>query len=246
MADLHDRLRGFWDLDAEIYDSLPSHALTDPVEASAWRAVLARHLPAEGASVLDVGAGTGAMSLLAAELGHRVTALDLSPAMLSRLREKAEARGFNLETVIGSASEPPPGPFDAVIERHVLWTTPDPVGSLEAWRKVAPAGRLILFEGLFARDSLSWRARERIAGTVQRLLGIPSGHHQEYEPDLLASLPLARGMSLGPLARSVTQAGWRRIRMERLRDVEWARRMASHWLLSRLQAVPQFALIAEA
>jgi SAM-dependent methyltransferase len=246
MSDLHDRLRGFWDRDAQIYDSSPSHALTDPVEASVWRAVLARHLPIEASSVLDVGAGTGAMSLLAAELGHRVTALDLSPVMLSRAREKAEARGFDLVTVVGSGDEPPAGPFDAVIERHVLWTTPEPVAALEAWRKVAPTGRLILFEGLFARDSLSWRARETAAGAVQRLLGIPSGHHRHYEADLIASLPLARAMSPAPLVRSVAQAGWRRIRIERLRDVEWARRMASHWLLGRLQAVPQFALVAEA
>ena len=29
----HDRLRQFWDLDAEVYDRSPTHAGTEPVEA---------------------------------------------------------------------------------------------------------------------------------------------------------------------------------------------------------------------
>ncbi len=65
--ELHDRLRRFWDLDAEVYDRSPTHAGTDPVEAAVWRAALLRHLPLAPASVLDVGAGTAAISLLLAE-----------------------------------------------------------------------------------------------------------------------------------------------------------------------------------
>ena len=79
-----------------------------------------------GAKVLDAGAGTGALSLLAAELGYVVTALDLSEGMLSKARAKAEAAGFELTFVVGPAAEPPPGPFDAIMERHVVWTMPTP------------------------------------------------------------------------------------------------------------------------
>ena len=52
--------------------------------------------------VLDVGAGTGALSLLAAEIGHRVTALDLSEGMLAVAERKAVERGLELEFVVGS------------------------------------------------------------------------------------------------------------------------------------------------
>ena len=60
------------------------------------------------------------MSLLAAELGHGVTALDLSPGMLAEARRKADRLGLDIETVVGPAQEPPPGPFDVVLERHLL------------------------------------------------------------------------------------------------------------------------------
>jgi len=48
-----------------------------------------RLLPEPPASVLDVGAGTGFLSLLLAGQGYDVTAVDLSPGMLGQLRGKA-------------------------------------------------------------------------------------------------------------------------------------------------------------
>src|SRR5438552_2092084 len=194
MSDVHDRLRRFWDEDAKTYDRSPSHAASDPVEAAAWRAILRRHLPEPPASVMDVGAGTGTISLLVAELGHRVTAVDLSPGMLARAAEKAAERGMELTTVAAPAAEPPPGPFDAVIERHLLWTTPDPVAALSAWRGVVtPGGRAVLFEGIFSRDSLRWRARGMAADGLRRALGVADDHHD---------MPAARRTAAPRVARA--------------------------------------------
>ena len=44
-GDVQDRIRRWWNEDAATYDDTPSHAVTDPVEAAAWRAALLRHLP---------------------------------------------------------------------------------------------------------------------------------------------------------------------------------------------------------
>jgi SAM-dependent methyltransferase len=242
--DAHERLQRFWDADAEIYDRSPTHAGTDPVEAAAWRAALIRYLPDPGASVLDVGAGTGAISLLAAELGYRVTALDLSPAMLDVAARKAAERGLDLETVIGPATEPPEGPFDVVVERHLLWTLPDPAGALRAWRQVAP--RLASFEGVFATSGIGHDLRHAAASMLRTLSRLPPEHHDEYERDLVASLPLASRMRPDTLIDALAEAGWRRFRLERLRDVEWARRIAAPGLLGWVQRVPHFALVAEA
>jgi SAM-dependent methyltransferase len=236
----------FWDEDAKTYDRSPTHAATDPVEATAWRAALVRHLPPPPAEVLDAGAGTGAMSLLLAELGYRVTALDLSSEMLRRAEEKAARRGFPLQTVVGSATDPPKGPFDAVVERHLLWTTPDPVAALSAWRRVAPRGRLLLFEGIWRRDGLGARSREWAGDILRKILSVPHDHHSSYEPELMASLPLAGSPSPAPLLQAVASAGWRKIRIERLRDVEWARRMALPRPIGWIETRPQFAVVAEA
>jgi SAM-dependent methyltransferase len=186
------------------------------------------------------------MSLLAADLGHRVTALDLSPGMLAGARKKADAMGLELETVIGPATEPPPGPFDAVIERHLAWTLPDPVAAFRAWHAVAPTGRLVLFEGIFDRAGLVQRARSSAAHAVRKALGVSHDHHGRYSDQLLSALPLAGAASPLAFVEAVREAGWRSVRLERLRDVEWARRISSPILLGWLEMIPRFAVVAEA
>jgi SAM-dependent methyltransferase len=245
--DLQDRIRRWWDEDARTYDHTPSHAASDPAEAAAWRAALARYLPPAPARVLDAGAGTGAMTLLAAELGHRVTALDLSEEMLGVARRKASERGLDVEFHVGPAAEPPAGPFDAVMERHLLWTTLDPVATLRAWLAVAaPGGRLVSFEGIWLPDDPVARVRHSLGHGIARLRGEAPDHHAEYDEDVLASLPLARQRSAAPLLEAVAEAGWRAARIERLRDVEWIRRAAAG-PVGRIQgAAPQFAVVADA
>ena len=129
-----DKVRAYWDADAPTYNDSSDHGHGSPAQQAAWNAALHRLLPAPPSRVLDVGAGTGFLSIAVARLGHRVTALDLSSGMLDRLRASATGDGLQVEVVQGGAEAPPPGPFDAVIERHLLWTLPDPGAALAAWR----------------------------------------------------------------------------------------------------------------
>jgi SAM-dependent methyltransferase len=73
--------------DAELYDRV--FAALD-FDVPFWRALAKR---ARG-PVLDVGCGTGRITLPCLEAGADVDGLDLYPGMLERLRAKAEARGF--------------------------------------------------------------------------------------------------------------------------------------------------------
>jgi SAM-dependent methyltransferase len=245
MADIPERLREYWDRDAETYDRSAVHALSDPVEAAAWRAVLRRNLPEPGGRVLDSGAGTGAITILLAELGYRVTALDLSEAMLARAREKAAARGLDVEFVVGPADSPPAGAFDAVVERNSLWTNPEPAATLRAWREVArDGGRLLALEGFPPTGPWS-DLQEAASSLLRRLLRIPHDHHAHYDQDLRERLPLAGRMSPARLAEAVEEGGWRAVRLERLRDVEWARRRLRPRLLHIVESIPLFALAAD-
>ncbi|HLA93753.1 MAG TPA: methyltransferase domain-containing protein [Actinomycetota bacterium] len=246
MADVHGRIRDFWDADSHTYDETKSHAISDPLEAAAWRQALREVLPAAPATVLDAGAGTGALSLLAAELGHEVTALDVSSGMLARAQDKSKERGLEdrLTFVVGSATEPPEGPFDAVMERHVLWTLPDPVFALQRWRQVA--ARLVLFEGVWGSTNPAQRARDATAEAIRKLMRIRDDHHAPYPDEVLAVLPLARLPSPLPLIEAAHEAGWRAVRIKRLRDVEWAAELHEPWPLGWLERKPRYALVADA
>jgi SAM-dependent methyltransferase len=245
MGETHDRLREWWDADAEVYDDAAGHAISDPVEAAAWRRVLERTLPPAPARVLDAGTGTGSLALLAADLGYAVTGVDLSEAMLERARTKAAARGVDVTFVHGPAEEPPAGPFDAVIERHVLWTMPDPVVTLEAWRAVTRAGgRLVLLEGSWGGDDPFVWVKDAVAQLVERAQGIADHHHAAYPGGL--TLPLQGLHSPAPFLAAVEAAGWARIRIARLRDVEWATAHRAPWPIGWLTHRPRYAVIADA
>ncbi len=215
-------------------------------ERAAWNGALARLLPAPagGGRVLDAGAGTGFLSVLAARLGYQVTALDLSPRMLDRLRAVATREGLAIECVEGSAEQPPAGPFDAVIERHLLWTLPDPGRALAAWRAAAPAGRLVLFEGMWGNIDPVEALRSRARELLRRLRGEPDHHHASYDPAVLDQLPFGGGASPDQLVALVERAGWEVARLERLHDVEWVQRLSLPPSRRLFGVTPRFAISA--
>lgn len=244
--DIHDELRRWWDTDAATYDRAPTHGMASPTERAAWTAALQRHLPEPPARVLDVGAGTGFLSLALARLGFAVTALDLSGGMLEQLTASAERDGVTVATVQGPADRPPGGPFDAVVERHLLWTLPDPAAALEAWRAVAPEGRLVVLEGLWGAADPAERARQRLREGWRRLRGRPHDHHGAYDPAVKEALPLGAGTHPDALIELIEAGGWSGVTIERLRDVEWARLLARPAAERPLGTTPLFAISARA
>ena len=247
MSELHDIVRDWWDADADSYDASAGHAMSDPVEAAAWTAALRALLPAPPGAVLDVGAGTGSLSLTAAELGFDVTGIDLSDAMLARARAKAAARDLHATFLHRPAEDPPGGPFDAVIERHVSWTLPDPVAALRAWRGATrQGGVLVLCEGSWGGEGPLMALRDTAAARIERCYGVPDDHHAAYPEAVIARMPLARTTSPAPFIDAVREAGWSTVRLYRLRDVEWAIARRQPWPLGWLTHRPRYAIVASA
>ncbi len=90
-------------------------------------ALLELGLGADG-TLVDLGAGTGTFALAAARLCRRVIAVDVSPAMLDLLREKAERLGAeNVECVRAGflTYEHRGEPADFVYSRNALHHLPD-------------------------------------------------------------------------------------------------------------------------
>lgn len=220
-------LRSYWDADAATYDLWAEHGAVSPIERAAWAYELYRFLPPRrGARILDIGAGTGFLSLPAARLGYRVTALDISPGMPVRLQTSAAREGLDIETVCAPAEEPPQGPFDAVIERLALWTLPDPTSALRAWKRVvAPGGHLLVFEGMWAERGLA-ALRRRGGALLHGLRDSPPEHHGPYPSELLKALPLVCDHSPDRILAQLQAAGWGNPEFARLQEVEFARRGA--------------------
>jgi SAM-dependent methyltransferase len=240
-----DQVRDFWDADAATYDRDAGHHPVSPLERAAWRGTLERLLPAGPANVLDVGAGTGFLSLIASELGHRVTAVDLSSGMLGQLRAKADQAHLKVEIVEADAASVPPGPFDAVISRHLLWTLLEPMAALRAWHEVAPQGRLVLVESLWGdpRSSRDKIRRWAHQGLARARRNAPA-HHATYDPELRAALPLAQGTSPETFLQLVLASGWPSPRIHQLTDVGWAARRGLPWPERALGGAPPFAVVA--
>jgi SAM-dependent methyltransferase len=82
----------------------PAEVVWHDLECGAYRVDLAlwRELASEAEGpILDVGAGSGRVTLELARAGHAVTALDSAPALLAALRERAG--GLEVETVRADA-----------------------------------------------------------------------------------------------------------------------------------------------
>jgi len=102
----------FFDAHSEIYDE---NVFTKNTVAEVDFLVGELNL-APGASILDVGCGTGRHSVELAKRGYRVTGIDLSSQMLAKAAQAAKAAGVQVEWVRDDAtgfSMPPR--FDAAI-----------------------------------------------------------------------------------------------------------------------------------
>lgn len=241
-----ERVRAYWDTDAATYDRSPSHWPGSAVEQSAWRGALSHLLPASAAQrVLDVGAGTGFLTMRLAEMGHQVTAVDLSPGMLGRLQDKAAQAGLSVTIFEGDATDVPPGPFDVVVARHLLWLLPDPVAALRSWHQAAPDGRLVLVESAWGRSADGPEKLRRVGRQALNLARrTPPAHHAEFGNDLSGGLPLGHGPAPAELVDAVTAAGWAAARLHRLTGVEWAMRGELPWPDRLLGVTSRFAIVA--
>ncbi|NUC73048.1 methyltransferase domain-containing protein [Haloterrigena sp. SYSU A558-1] len=146
------QVQQYWDGRAASYDGDSHHAIHGDEQRDAWLSIL-REWIGDGdppRRILDVGCGTGVISLLLAEIGHDVTGVDLSTDMLERARAKARERDRSVEFRNGDAESisDPENAYDLVTARHLVWTLPNPLAALREWQRVVrPGGRIVLIEG---------------------------------------------------------------------------------------------------
>lgn len=146
----------FWTL----HTGLPRQA---PGSDNSTRELLRLASPLSGDNALDIGCGPGRSSLVLAERGLHVTALDTSETLLAELHAAAQAAGHE----------------DIVIKRESLFDMPFPDASFDliwsegsayiaGWdaatrdwqRLIAPEGKMVLTECCWLTDTPSEETRQ--------------------------------------------------------------------------------------
>lgn len=113
----------------------------------------------EGMSVLDAGAGTGALSLtLTFVPGLNLTALEPCEAMLNLLRRKRQLRHVkHVKGFCDHVSDRPLFPtasFDLIASRQLVNCLYDPLAAFDNWHSwLRPGGTLVVMDGLYDRDA---------------------------------------------------------------------------------------------
>ena len=151
------RIKTFFDSVGPEWDALRRVFNDDALRARA----IAQLAPA-GATVCDVGTGTGVLAKELAQLGMRVVAVDHAPRRLEAARAAFEKEGLsNVELRGGEAQALPlaDGEVDAAFAHMVLHYVPQPGEAIrEMARVVRPGGRVVLVD--FVQHEAEWMREE--------------------------------------------------------------------------------------
>ena len=202
----------------------PQHTLWNGPAGQAWvqaqplldgmfapfAARLCDALPAGAAqTVLDVGCGTGAVSLaMAARLGpgSHCLGLDISAAMIDSARQRARDSGLNVDFIVADAQRHAfaPAGIDRIVSRFGVMFFDDPVRAFTGLRQATRSdGVLHALAWRSAADNPFMTTAERAAAP---LLALPA-----RAPDAPGQFAFADSARV---ARILADAGWRDIQIE--------------------------------
>ena len=192
----------------EYYDE--TRGLSPEVQADTAR-VLAGEL--QGASlVVEVGAGTGLVTLPLAHAGVPMMGVDLSEPMLERLGEKVRSEQAHIPLAVADATRLPfaDDAFDGLVMRHVLHLIPEWHEAIaEVMRVVRPGGTFLA--SITDYTGLYHTLQERFlhaAGDLPMAVGVRPDDPESLERAMAAHgaegrvLPVVRGR------RTLTIAGF--------------------------------------
>lgn len=192
-----------------------------PSEQAAWERIIELLAPQQGDDILDVGAGSGDISV---RLARRVaphgtlTAIDLSPGLLEHARERAREAGldFCLGVKAADARALPcaDNSFDRALCHWVLLHLDDPAAVLsELQRVVCPGGWIVCVE-------VDWATM-----TVEP--GNPGITQEVVAANVARQVDGRMGNKLAPLVR---EHGFDEVTVVPIEDVETTPDSAGSWL----------------
>jgi ubiquinone/menaquinone biosynthesis C-methylase UbiE len=149
---LEKRVADYWDERSAAFSRKRRRELDGP-NGMAWRRLITAYLDqhfatVDGLRVLDAGTGAGFFAILLAEMGARVTGIDMSREMVHAAKANSLAYGVSGETHFTSMNAQEltfaDHTFDLVISRNLTWTLPDVMQAYREWTRVLKPGGLLL------------------------------------------------------------------------------------------------------
>lgn len=188
-----DAVRAAYRRWAGIYD-----AAFGAVSAPARRAAVAAVNAAPGASVLEVGVGTG-LALPMYRRDKRITGIDLSTDMLERAHARVRSQKLDhVEQLLELDAEDTgfeDARFDIAVAMFVASVVPHPRALARELKRVVRPGGTILFVNHFAMESGPVAWVERALAPASRALG----WHPDFTIDRLLPPEEARGVVAGKM-----------------------------------------------
>jgi SAM-dependent methyltransferase len=214
---LQDRLDTYWSGRAVEYHAHQVSGARAAIDRELWTSVFTTSLEGCGVDkagaldILDVGTGSGYLASLLTDAGHHVTGVDHSPGMVAA----AHAAHPELFVLNGDAHSPglPASSLDAVVNRYVLWTLPDPVAAAKAWRTLLrPGGTVVAVDATWFPHG------------VDPAMKVPSADGEDafartYDPATLGELPLGTAASMDDFAEVFRVAGFTDVTVQSLPQV---------------------------
>jgi phosphatidylethanolamine/phosphatidyl-N-methylethanolamine N-methyltransferase len=152
------------------------------------RLLAARHVNAQGGSVLEVGIGTG---LARGYYGPQVqvTGIDLSAEMLAAAQARAARLGLRnvagLHRMDARAIDLPDAGFDHVAAMHIMSVVPEPERVLGEMVRLCRPGGSVLIAGHYAGQARGWAGVERLLAPLADTLG----WHSDFPIDRVLGHP---------------------------------------------------------
>ena len=155
MNKLLDEIESYWSTRTEGYSEVNEKELKGQ-QKKAWLKTLEGEFP-EGEKgqlrILDIGTGPGFFSMILAEEGYHVTAVDYTPGMLEKAAENAakfigeKRNNIEFKRMDAQELEFKDESFDVIISRNLTWNLPHPDLAYREWLRVLKkGGRLLNFD----------------------------------------------------------------------------------------------------
>lgn len=174
--------------------------------------------------IVDVGSGTGLLTLALADNSRRVWAVDISERMADYLRAKSASAGFaNVETVVASAVSLPlvDDSVDIVVSNycfHHLSDADKRRAVAEAFRVLHPGGRFIFCDMMFTVSVTDARDRKLLTSKIRSISsrGLPGIARIAKNAALYASGRWEKPARRDWWEQALLEAGFTDVRVEAL------------------------------